>query len=243
MPTQSRHYSRQILLTIVITIITMSWFYMSFLMTMNMAPVSQWNGYDVVMLFIMWTIMMFGMMLPSAIPVIMLVNNINQQRKVRGASYIHSAYFILGYLIAWTLYSVLITLIQYWLHHLSLLTPMMMSSEIWFTTILLFVAGIYQWLPIKQRCLNACRSPLGFLMKEWGEGYTSAVKLGFKHGQYCLGCCWFLMALLFTAGVMNLKWIMLLTLIVLAEKMLPKGEIISRLLGVGLMVYAVYLHI
>ncbi|RJX65342.1 DUF2182 domain-containing protein [Vibrio sinensis] len=212
-------------------------------MTMNMAPVSQWNGYDVVMLFIMWTIMMFGMMLPSAIPVIMLVNNINQQRKVRGASYIHSAYFILGYLIAWTLYSVLITLIQYWLHHLSLLTPMMMSSEIWFTTILLFVAGIYQWLPIKQRCLNACRSPLGFLMKEWGEGYTSAVKLGFKHGQYCLGCCWFLMALLFTAGVMNLKWIMLLTLIVLAEKMLPKGEIISRLLGVGLMVYAVYLHI
>lgn len=215
---------------------------MSFLMTMNMAPIAHWNGYDLLMLFIMWTIMMFGMMLPSAIPIILLVNKINQQRVSRGASYVHSAYFIFGYLIAWVIYSVMITFIQYWLHHLALLTPMMVSGEIWFSSALLIVAGIYQWLPIKQRCLSACRSPLGFLMKEWREGYSNAIKLGFKHGQYCLGCCWFLMALLFVAGVMSLKWILMLTLVVLAEKVLPQGESISRLIGVGLVIYAFSLH-
>ncbi|MGF1911746.1 DUF2182 domain-containing protein [Vibrio kasasachensis] len=239
----SSSFSRRIIIAFVIGIIAMSWYYMSFLMTMNMAPIAHWDGYDLLMLFVMWTIMMFGMMLPSAIPIILLVNNINQQRGSRGTPYVHSAYFIVGYLIAWTIYSVIITFTQYWLHHLSLLTPMMVSSKLWFSSALLMVAGIYQWLPIKQRCLSVCRSPLGFLMKEWGEGYANAMKLGFKHGQYCLGCCWFLMALLFVAGVMSLQWIMLLTLVVLAEKILPKGESISRLIGVGLIFYAVLIHI
>ncbi|MBL4829082.1 MAG: DUF2182 domain-containing protein [Aliivibrio sp.] len=233
----------QIVISFVIGVIAMSWYYMSSLMTMNMEPVTQWNAYDLLMLFVMWTVMMFGMMLPSAVPVILLVNNINEQRLSRGAAYVHSGYFILGYLMAWTFYSLLITFIQYWLHHLALLTPMMVSAEVWFTSILFLLAGIYQWLPIKQRCLNVCRSPLGFIMKEWGEGINNAIKLGFKHGQYCLGCCWVLMGLLFTAGVMDLKWVLVLTLVILTEKLLPEGKITSRALGVGFIIYAMYLHV
>lgn len=232
--------SNSVLVATVISIIGLSWYYMSFLMTMNMEPVAQWSAGDLFMLLVMWTIMMFGMMLPSAIPVIRLVHNMNQQRLKRGVIGVSSGYFVVGYLLAWALYSVAISFIQYWLHHLSLLTPMMVSGEAWFSSSLLIVAGIYQWLPIKQRCLNVCRSPMGFLMKEWGEGYVNAIRLGFKHGQYCLGCCWVLMSLLFVAGVMDLKWIAILTLVVLAEKLLPKGESLGKLLGIGLIVFAVF---
>lgn len=240
MHSMTNNLSTRALIITIGSVIALSWYYMTFAMTMNMEPISQWNTYDLFMLFVMWTIMMFGMMLPSAIPVILIVNNINQQRISRGAAYVHSVYFVIGYLSAWAFYSLLITFIQYWLHHIALLTPMMISNEAWFSSALLFIAGVYQWLPIKQRCLNVCRSPMGFLMKEWGEGHLKAIKLGFKHGQYCLGCCWFLMALLFVAGVMNLKWIAILTFIVVVEKMFPKGELLGRVLGLGLIVLSIF---
>lgn len=231
--------NKTLILLSVVIIIALSWYYMLFLMSMNMSPVANWNSYDLFMLFIMWAVMMFGMMLPSAIPVILLVNKINQQRLQREVSFVHSAYFVMGYLAAWSLYSLLISLLQYYLQLQAIINPMMVSAELWFSSLLLIVAGIYQWLPIKQRCLNVCRSPLNFVMKEWGEGSYSAIRLGFKHGQYCLGCCWFLMALLFVAGVMDLVWIALLTLVVLSEKLLPKGEVIARILGIILIAFAI----
>jgi len=203
-------------------------------MTMNMAPVSQWSYFDNVMLFIMWAIMMAGMMLPSAIPVVLLIEKINQKRQARNTEYVHTLYFILGYLIAWSLYSLVISLLQWWLHHLSILTPMMIIGQKWFACLLLIIAGIYQWLPLKQRCLNLCRSPLNFIMTQWQEGTINAIKIGFKHGQYCIGCCWLLMALLFVFGVMDLKWILALTMIVIIEKIAPLGDKFSKVLGIAL---------
>jgi len=203
-------------------------------MTMNMAPVSQWSYFDNVMLFIMWAIMMAGMMLPSAIPVVLLIEKINQKRQARNTEYVHTLYFILGYLITWSLYSLVISLLQWWLHHLSILTPMMIIGQKWFACLLLIIAGIYQWLPLKQRCLNLCRSPLNFIMTQWQEGTINAIKIGFKHGQYCIGCCWLLMALLFVFGVMDLKWILALTMIVIIEKIAPLGDKFSKVLGIAL---------
>jgi len=203
-------------------------------MTMNMAPVSQWSYFDNVMLFIMWAIMMAGMMLPSAIPVVLLIEKINQKRQARNTEYVHTLYFILGYLLAWSLYSLVISLLQWWLHHLSILTPMMIIGQKWFACLLLIIAGIYQWLPLKQRCLNLCRSPLNFIMTQWQEGTINAIKIGFKHGQYCIGCCWLLMALLFVFGVMDLKWILALTMIVIIEKIAPLGDKFSKVLGIAL---------
>nr|WP_283105624.1 DUF2182 domain-containing protein [Shewanella kaireitica] len=213
---------------------------MVFAMSMNMDPVQQWQLYDIVMLFVMWAIMMAGMMLPSAAPVILLVEKLNQQRKQRHSSYAPSLYFMLGYLLAWSFYSAIITLVQYALHHLSLLNSMMVSANSTFTAILLLIAGLYQFTPLKQACLSQCRSPISFISSQWREGIDGAIWMGFKHGQTCLGCCWFLMALLFATGVMNLKWILLLTLLVMLEKLLPFGEISSRIIGVILIASGLY---
>lgn len=218
-----------------------AWYYMFFLMSMNMAPVATWSYSDIVLLFSMWAIMMAGMMLPSATPIFNLIEQINQKRKARQASYTSSLYFVLGYLLAWVLYSLIITLLQWWLHHLALLSPMMKSSQLWFTCALLVLAGIYQWLPIKQYCLSRCRSPLGFLTSSWQEGIKGAIKMGFTHGQYCLGCCWILMTLLLAFGVMNLQWIVALSLLVAIEKLSSYGLIFSKILGIMLILFAMYL--
>jgi predicted metal-binding membrane protein len=107
--------------------------------------------------------------------------------------------------------------------------------------VLLVAAGIFQWTPLKRTCLDHCRSPLTFLTQNWRDGALGAAAMGLHHGAYCLGCCWLLMALLFVLGVMNLPWVALLTVVVLAEKLLPRGEILSRGLGVLLVIWGGWL--
>ncbi|MCJ8319497.1 MAG: DUF2182 domain-containing protein [Colwellia sp.] len=205
-----------------------------------MQPVSHWQFIDIAMLFIMWSIMMVGMMLPSAMPVILLIDKLNQQRKSRQASYAHSLFFVFGYLLIWTFYSLVITFLQYGLHHLTLLSPMMVSANATFSALLLIAAGLYQNSSVKKKCLNYCRSPLSFITTQWREGIRGAVKMGMLHGQYCLACCWLLMALLFVTGVMNLQWILILTVLVLIEKLMPKGELFGKYLGFLLIAYGLF---
>lgn len=223
--------SRIFIILSIALLVVLSWYYMFFEMSMNMKSVGLWNEDDLFSLFLMWTIMMAGMMLPSATPVILLVNKLNCQRKLTQKVYTHSLYFIVGYLLVWLFYCVLITLIQWGLHSVSLLSPMMNSSNDIFSGVLLIIAGFYQWSPLKQKCLQLCRTPLNMLTTQWREGISGAITLGFKHGQYCLACCWFLMTLLFVTGVMNLKWILVLTLLVMVEKCLPRGDVISKYIG------------
>ncbi|HBY87148.1 MAG TPA: hypothetical protein DEO86_14885 [Colwellia sp.] len=229
--------NRTFIIISVCLLIYLSWHYMLFDMTMNMDPVASWSVSDVFMLFIMWAIMMAGMMLPSAIPVILLVDKLNRQRVSSNQTYTPTIIFTFGYLITWCLYSVVITFLQYFLHHVNLLTPMMDSANLTFSASLLIIAGIYQFSSFKQNCLNLCRSPLSMLSKDWQEGVKGALLLGLKHGTYCVGCCWFLMTILFVSGVMNLKWILILTLVVVVEKVMPKGEIISKYLGALLILF------
>jgi predicted metal-binding membrane protein len=96
---------------------------------------------------------------------------------------------------------------------------------------LLMIAGAFQFSPLKQACLRACRSPLGFLLTDWRGGLSGAARMGVRHGLYCLGCCWALMALLFVGGVMNLLWIAALTLLVAVEKFAPRGDLLAKTLG------------
>jgi predicted metal-binding membrane protein len=98
---------------------------------------------------------------------------------------------------------------------------------------LLIAAGVYQWLPIKEACLAQCRAPLSFVQRHGGfqASARGSVRLGLQHGLYCIGCCWALMALLFVGGVMNLLWIAILMLVVLAEKVLPGGRMLARIGG------------
>ena len=150
-------------------------------------------------------------------------------------------FFLLGYLAVWTGFSALAAVAQWILHALALLSPMMVSTSPLLGGVLLLVAGVFQWTPLKSACLTHCRSPLSFLMTDWGEGKWGAFFMGLKHGAYCTGCCWFLMALLFVAGVMNVWWIAIIALFVLLEKVVPQGLFVGKVAGVLLVAWGVWM--
>lgn len=204
-------------------------------MEMAMPQMQAWTFLDLLLLFVMWAVMMVAMMVPSASPMVLLFARINRQRREQERPFVPTAIFLSGYLLVWTGYSFLITLVQWGLHSAALLSPMMVSQSQIFGGVLLLAAGIFQWTPLKQMCLKHCRSPLSFLMTDWREGVKGALWMGLKHGNYCVGCCWVLMALLFVAGVMNLLWVGAITLFVLAEKIVPRGDVVGRIAGVVLM--------
>ncbi len=189
---------------------------------MRMAlQMESWSpGYAVVMFF-MWWIMMIAMMLPSASPTVLLFARIHRKQRERGEAHVPASVFILGYLAVWGGFSLIATALQWALESAGLLNPMMVSTVPWLGGGLLIVAGLWQFSPWKQACLNHCRSPLSFLMTRWRPGWKGALVMGLDHGIFCLGCCWFLMALLFFGGIMNLWWIGGLALYVLLEKTVP----------------------
>ena len=194
--------------------------------TMNcarwMSAGTLWNLPGFLAVFSMWSIMMVAMMAPSVAPMAMTFALVNRRRKEHSAPYVPVAIFLLGYLIVWTVFSVLATTAQFWLTSVRILSMSMASTSPIFAGGLLIGAGLFQWTPWKQRCLTFCAGPLQFLLTEWREGWSGALRMGLRHGLFCLGCCWAVMALLFVAGVMNLLWVGALSLFVLAEKLAPK---------------------
>jgi len=125
------------------------------------------------------------------------------------------------------------------LERATLLSPMMESTNSLFAAGLLVAAGLWQLTPIKQTCLRHCRSPVLFLSQNWRPGYGGAFRIGVHHGAYCLGCCWFLMGLLFFGGVMNFYWIMGLAAYVLLEKTVPVGHRVSGAVGMALCIWGI----
>lgn len=201
---------------------------------MIMLDVRDWSSIDVVLLFFMWVIMMIAMMIPSAAPMILTFLTVNARRQTVGRPTVPVALFVLGYLAVWTAYSAAATGAQWALHKAALLSTMMAATSPIFNGGLLIMAGLFQWTPLKRACLNGCRSPLSFLMSQWREGASGAFAMGLRHGSYCVGCCWILMALLFVTGVMNLICVLAISVLVAAEKLLRHGELFARVMGLGL---------
>ena len=185
----------------------------------------------------MWFVMMVAMMLPSAAPTILLFSAVSSRRRQQGVPAVPAAVFTAGYVLVWTLYAGLAAGVQWELHRRMLLSPAMTSASPALSGGLLVAAGLYQWLPVKRVCLSHCRSPIGFFSAEWREGVRGALWMGMRHGSFCVGCCWLLMALLFVVGVMNLFWIAAIAGFVLVEKVVPGGRIVGRLAGAALVVY------
>ncbi len=190
-----------------------------------------WDGQYLALMFLMWTVMMTGMMLPSAAHTILLYGTVVRSSPQSQRPVVRSYAFVGGYLLTWTAFSVLATLLQWQLAKAALLSPMMESVSPLLGAILLILAGIYQWTPLKRACLSQCRSPLHYLMRHWRPGVIGALRMGAGHGLFCLGCCWALMLLLFFGGVMSLLWIAGLTLFVLFEKVAPFGVWAGRISG------------
>lgn len=194
-----------------------------------------WSSVDAVAMLVMWWVMMVGMMLPSATPMLLTVSAVNRKRRERGRPAVGTVVFAAGYLLAWGGYGVAATTAQWGLERAALLSPMMAGTSPVFGGLLLIAAGVYQFTPLKHACLAHCRSPLSFIINRWRDGAGGALRMGLEHGGYCLGCCWALMALLFVFGVMNLLWVAGLTVIVLLEKAAPGGEAIARMGGLAML--------
>lgn len=194
----------------------------------GMSQLRPWTGTDVGMMFLMWTIMMVGMMVPSAAPLLLLHARVCRRRADGLAP---TGVFLGGYIIAWTLYSAGATLLQWGLEEAALLSPMMTATSRLFSGVVLIGAGVYQFTPYKLACLRHCRSPVEFLATRWREGRYGAFLMGMEHGAYCLGCCWMLMVVLFVVGVMDLLWVAVLAVFVLVEKVAPHGRFIGRTAG------------
>jgi predicted metal-binding membrane protein len=197
---------------------------------LTMPGSSDWSAGNVLAIYAMWGVMMAAMMLPSALPMILTFVDISR----RTGEPARAGSFVAAYLLVWLAFSAVATAAQWVLQALDWVNPMIVSTSTWLTCTLLLTAGIYQFSPLKRLCLSSCRTPIVFLLGEWRPGVYGAFTMGTRHGLFCVGCCWALMALLFVGGVMNLAWIAALSIAVALEKLLPGSERLSVVLGVAL---------
>ena len=242
---------RLVIVAALVVLVVLSWAYMFWLSAgmsampanetmrgMSMADMAapsfaSWSPVHFPLMFAMWAAMMVGMMTPSVAPMVLIYAGVARQSESRGNPFPATAWFLSGYLIAWTGFALLATALQWALEYWALLTSQMVLGSPVMAGSVLIAAGVYQWTAYKEICLSQCQAPLAFIQRHGGfsRGRRGALKLGIRHGGYCIGCCWALMALLFVAGVMSLVWIAMLAIIVMAEKVIPAARLISRAIG------------
>src|SRR5215472_4866827 len=186
-----------------------------------------------------WLVMMAAMMLPSAMPMVLLYRTVARGQAAHWRAFVPTWVFVLSYMLVWTGFGVLVYLAS------QLVTLALASSTTlaaWMpygVAAVLLIAGSYQFTPLKRACLRACQSPLAFLLRHWQPGPVGALRMGVKHGIYCCSCCWGLMAVLVAAGAMGLAWVVLVALAVFAEKLLSRGQWAAWGTGVLLIALAV----
>lgn len=238
---------RIILLFSLVLICGLSWFYLIDLavdmeemrstMKMAMYQVPAWSLKDFMFLFMMWTVMMVGMMTPSATPMILTFSAVYKKRKERSGAFVSTWIFLLGYLLSWAGFSLFAALIQWSLKNTAMLSPFMSTQASLLGGLILISAGVYQLTPLKNMCLIKCQNPLFVIMDEWREGKLGTLIMGIRNGFFCVGCCWVLMLILFVTGVMNLIWVAIITLFVLIEKVAPAARMMKWVTGSLLIIW------
>ncbi|MBT4040704.1 MAG: DUF2182 domain-containing protein [Rhodospirillales bacterium] len=228
------------------SVTALAWFYLTLLaVDMNdMAATTKirvvpWTAVDFGLMFVMWAVMMVGMMVPSATPMILMFTKINRNQRSNAEPFVHTGIFVAGYIAVWSAFSLAATMLQLGLQDAALVSPMMASANAIYSGLVLVAVGLYQWTPFKNACLRQCQTPLSFLMTRWRDGVGGAFSMGFSHGAYCVGCCWALMALLLVGGVMNFLWIAAISIFVLAEKITRVGLWVPRASGVVLIAWGI----
>ncbi len=209
---------------------------------MMMAQMRSWTIADFGFMFLMWAVMMVGMMVPTAAPMVLLFAANSRRLREQQLPYVPTAVFLSGYVMVWSGFAVAATAGNWALHVNDLLSSMMgESASAYLGGGLLIAAGLFQLSPLKYVCLKHCRSPLSFLTNDWREGSWGAFNMGLRHGAFCVGCCWILMGLLFVLGIMNLIWIAALAAFVLLEKVAPVGQYVGMTAGILLIIWGVLL--
>ena len=193
-------------------------------MVMPMAPTLSEGAFFVAA----WTVMMAAMMLPSASPMITLYAATQRTARSPLARALAVSAFTLVYVGLWAGTGIPIYVASL---ALGAMTP---GARAYAIAAVFIVAGLFQLSPLKRVCLANCRTPVGFLLGHWRPGWRGGLTMGAAHAAYCLGCCWALMVLLVAAGAMGLTWVLLISAMVAAEKLLPGGERIAWAIGIAL---------
>ena len=181
-----------------------------------------------------WTVMTFAMMLPTSLPLVQMFRQLTRQRADSPRLMV---LLIVGYLSVWVLFGVIAHIGDRGLHEVVSMSAWLEANAWLLGAGTLFLAGAYQFTPLKYHCLDKCRSPLSFIMEHWqgSREQTQAFRLGMHHGIFCVGCCWSLMLLMFAVGVGNVGWMLVLGTVMAVEKNMSWGRRLSAPLGVGLL--------
>lgn len=190
---------------------------------------------------LVWSAMTIGMMTPSAVPMVVAYMRVSARAQAHLSPLGCVAAFIAAYLILWVAFGVAAGVLQAGLHALYLVDDHMQIASRPLGAALLIAAAIYQLTPLKHVCVSKCRSPLGFLLGRFRTGYAGSFILGLHHGAFCIGCCWLLMLLAWVGGMMNIAWMAALSLLVIAEKCLPRAGWLVNAAGGVLMVAGIAL--
>jgi len=210
-------------------------------MPMSSPPLAEVSLSGAIAYLAAWGVMMAAMMLPSAIPMIALYHTMQRNFPKTGQTGISTTLFTLVYLIAWAIFGLPIYIASILIEHAAQTNPTFLNLLPYALACVLVVSGIYQLSPLKRACLRICQSPFGFLIGHWKNGYLGTLRIAFENAVYCMGCCWGLMIVLVAAGAMALNWVLLISVIVFAEKLLPYANWTARitggaLIGLGLLV-------
>ena len=243
-----RTRDRQLIIGALIGLTVVAWVYlyeaardmdMARMPAMNMAGmpgVNGWTKLDWLLTYVMWVVMMIGMMVPSALRAVLIYAGIAQRAAANRTPVAPTSWFVAGYVFAWAGFSAVATAAQWGLMRIGMLSPMAIATSRYLGAGLLITAGIYQLTPWKRACLSHCQSPAQYLAARFKSSRSGALELGLRHGAYCLGCCAILMALLFLGGVMNLLWVAAIASFILLEKLAPPTLPLARVTGVVMII-------
>jgi len=185
----------------------------------------------------LWVVMMIAIMFPTAAPMILMFNRVHNQRRERGQSFVPTWIFVAAYLLVWSATGITAYGVAVVADELADRSMWLMDNAARMGGVVLIGAGLYQLSPLKNVCLNKCRSPISFILHSWRDGYWGSFRMGLEHGVYCLGCCWLLFVILFPLGMMNIAVLAGIAALIFAEKSTAWGRQIARAAAVALIVY------
>ena len=198
-------------------------------------PMTQvWMFNDFIVMTFMWIVMMFAMMMPSTFNFLFIFSQMRLNMKTANNPKIELIILASVYVLLWILFSLFAVFLQYTLHNMNIINKMGVITNNYISAGIIIFAGAYQFTNLKNSCLEKCRNPLSYIMGTKIENIRDIIGIGVSNGLFCIGCCWVLMLLLFINGIMNLLWVLVITIAVLAEKIFPYGNIISKIFGVTL---------
>lgn len=200
-----------------------------------------WSTWEFATAAAMWSMMMLAMMLPVVSPWLLAFGEITRERDSRSTPFSKVSVFLFGYGTVWLAYSLVMASSQLLLQRIALFSHGWMTASPILASAILISAGIYQWTPLRDACMSQCRSPFGFFLSNWREGTWGAYTMGVRHGMYCVGCCWALMALAFVFGVMNLLWMALVIAFLLVERATLTGSWLSKSAGALLVAWGIWI--